>query len=40
MFDPISKKIDFPALEREVLAFWKEARTFEKSLLNRKGARE
>ncbi len=31
------KKIDFPAFEKEILAFWKENKIFEKSVSNRKG---
>ena len=38
MFDPVSTTIDFPAGERKILAFWKEAGIFEKSLKHREGA--
>lgn len=31
------KKIDFPAFEKEVLAFWKENKIFEKSVSSREG---
>jgi isoleucyl-tRNA synthetase len=40
MFQPVSKKIDFPAVEREVLEFWKQHGTFERSLEQRRGGRE
>jgi len=39
-FEPVDPKVDFPALEREILAFWKEARVFERSLEIRAGAPE
>jgi isoleucyl-tRNA synthetase len=39
-YRPIDPKVDLPALEREVLGFWKEARIFEKSLELRKEAPE
>ncbi len=38
MFDPVNSKVDFPALEREVLAFWEENGTVEKYLTRNKGA--
>ncbi|MEZ4340152.1 MAG: isoleucine--tRNA ligase [Sandaracinaceae bacterium] len=31
-FDPESPRVDFPALEEELLAYWREARIFEKSV--------
>ncbi len=31
-FDKVRPELDFPRDEREILAFWKEARIFEKSL--------
>ena len=37
MFQPVSQKSDFPALERDVLAFWKKEQIFEKSMAQRKG---
>src|SRR5687768_7145380 len=36
----VGPNVDFPALEQEILAFWREARTFEKSLEARRGAPE
>ncbi len=39
-FEPVDPKVDFPAVEREILAFWKEARVFERSLEIRVGAPE
>jgi isoleucyl-tRNA synthetase len=33
-----NKKLDFPAFEAEVFAFWKENQIFEKSITNRTGA--
>jgi isoleucyl-tRNA synthetase len=38
VFKPIPSRIDFPAQEREVLAFWKEQRIFERSLELRRDA--
>ncbi|MCL1887596.1 MAG: class I tRNA ligase family protein, partial [Kiritimatiellaeota bacterium] len=38
MFEPVSNKIDFPAMEREVLRFWDAHDTFKKSLEARKDA--
>ncbi|MBI2033110.1 MAG: isoleucine--tRNA ligase [Candidatus Levybacteria bacterium] len=35
MFKPVSPKVDFPKLEEEILSFWKENKTFEKSIENR-----
>lgn len=40
MFNPISNKISFPSMEEEVLRFWEEAQIFQRSLEQRKGARE
>jgi isoleucyl-tRNA synthetase len=40
MYTPVSNKIDFPAMEREVLAFWEQHGTFEKSLAKNRGKRE
>lgn len=37
MFDPVSSHVNFPRTEEEILAFWQEHRTFEKSVKNRKG---
>ena len=38
MFDPVSSKVDFPALEREILAFWEENGIVEKYLSRNEGA--
>ena len=38
MFQPVSNRIDFPALERGALEFWREHDTFNKSLEARKGS--
>jgi len=38
MFEPVSSKADFPALEREVMEFWKADDTFQESLRIREGA--
>lgn len=35
MFKPVSPKVDFPQVERDILAFWKEKRIFEKSISSR-----
>ncbi len=40
MFKDVSNQPDFAAVEEEVLQFWNENRTFEKSLKNRKGEPE
>jgi isoleucyl-tRNA synthetase len=40
MYAPVSGKVDFAAVEREVLAFWKEHGTFEASMAARRGGRE
>ena len=37
MFKTRSGQADFPALERDVLQYWKEGNVFQKSLENRKG---
>jgi isoleucyl-tRNA synthetase len=39
-YRPVDPKVDLPAVERGVLAFWREARIFEKSLELRKDAPE
>ncbi len=39
-YRPVDPKIDLPAMERDVLAFWREARIFEQSLALREGAEE
>jgi isoleucyl-tRNA synthetase len=38
MFEPVPQKIDFPAGEHEVLAFWRDSGIFQKSLTLREGA--
>ncbi len=40
MLDPVSNKVDFPALEREVLRWWEMRDIFRKSLEQRAGAPE
>ena len=40
MFKPVSNKISFPTVEQEILRFWEEHATFQKSLDQRRGARE
>ncbi|MCX6996729.1 MAG: isoleucine--tRNA ligase [Kiritimatiellaeota bacterium] len=40
MLKPVSNKIDFPGLEREILRFWKEQQTFRQSLELRRDAPE
>ncbi|MCO6453868.1 MAG: isoleucine--tRNA ligase [Pirellulaceae bacterium] len=37
MFQPVSSNVQFPELERAVLALWKERRIYEKSLEQRQG---
>ncbi len=37
MFKPVSNKVAFPKMEEEILAFWKEDATFEKSLKKNEG---
>jgi isoleucyl-tRNA synthetase len=39
-FEPVDPKVSFPALEEEVLAFWKDADVFAESLKMRAGAPE
>jgi isoleucyl-tRNA synthetase len=38
MFDPVNPAVSFPALEDEVLRFWREHDTFRKSVAQREGA--
>jgi len=38
MYRPVPAQVDLPAMEREVLAFWREHETFAKSLAQREGA--
>ena len=40
MYTPVSSKVDFPAMERETLAFWEQHGTFAKSLEKNRGKRE
>jgi len=40
MFPGVSTKISFPAMEEEVLGFWRKERVFERSLARREGAPE
>jgi isoleucyl-tRNA synthetase len=40
MFKAPSRKLDFPALERETLAFWEKNGTFARSVEQRRGGRE
>lgn len=35
MFKPVNPKVDFPALEEEILKYWKENKIFEKSVESR-----
>ena len=37
MFEPVNQKVSFPELEKELMATWKEERTFQKSLDLRSG---
>ena len=39
-FEPVDPKVSLPALERDILEFWRENRIFEKSLEARDGAPE
>lgn len=38
MFKPVSQTIDFPAIEKKILSFWKNQEIFQKSLEQRRGA--
>ena len=40
MFKPVSRKVDFPGQEKEVLEFWNAEHVFERSLEQRRGAPE
>jgi len=40
MFKPVEQRIDFPAIEARVLAFWKENDIFHKSMTQREGGPE
>jgi isoleucyl-tRNA synthetase len=37
MFKELTEKISYPAVEKEILAFWKERKIFEKSITTREG---
>ena len=37
MFDPVNQKVSFPELEQQLMATWKQERTFQKSLELRSG---
>jgi isoleucyl-tRNA synthetase len=39
-YRPVAPKVDLPAMERNVLEFWREARIFEKSVAAREGSPE
>ncbi|MDE0839844.1 MAG: class I tRNA ligase family protein [Kiritimatiellae bacterium] len=39
-FDPVSNKLSFPEMERDVLAIWEADKTFEASLKQREGQKE
>src|SRR5947207_13500542 len=36
-FQPVNSKPDFPALERDILEFWKESQAFEKLVARNRG---
>ena len=40
MFKPVDPKINFPKLEENILKFWKENKTFEKSIENRSNVKK
>ena len=40
MFKPVSSKLSFPQMEEEILKFWAADGTFQKSIANRKDAKE
>ena len=40
MFKPVSSKLSFPQMEEEILRFWAADGTFQKSIANRRGAKE
>jgi len=39
-FEKVNPKQSFPAMEEAMLEFWKENKTFEKSVENREGSEE
>ena len=40
MYAPVSNKIDFGVLDRDILAFWESHDTFKRSLARHRGGRE
>ncbi len=40
MYQPVSNKIDFPAMENEILQAWEDQKTFQQSLKHREGSPE
>ncbi|MFC1951436.1 isoleucine--tRNA ligase [Chloroflexota bacterium] len=38
MFNPVSSKVNFPQLERDILRFWENNKVFERSVETRRGA--
>ena len=40
MYNPVDAKVNFPKLEEEILKFWQQNHTFEKSISNREGKSE
>lgn len=40
MFKPVSNKLSFPQMEKEILRYWAENDTFKKSIANRKDAKD
>jgi len=40
LYRPVDPKVSFPEIEEDVLAFWQEKKTFEKSISQREGAEE
>lgn len=40
MLDPVSNKVSFPEMEKNILTFWEEKHIFEKSLKQREGSQE
>ncbi|MCB1102165.1 MAG: class I tRNA ligase family protein, partial [Kiritimatiellae bacterium] len=40
MLKPVSNKVNFPAMEEEILRFWEDHQTFQKSVDQRRGGRE
>ncbi len=39
-YEPVDPRLDLPAMDQEILRFWKDARIFEKSLAAREGSPE